>query len=507
MATQKISEMTAASSVADADLVPVVQGGANKKATVDLILDGLTGARVTTALGYTAANNASLANYLALAGGTMTGALVLAGAPTIDLHAATKLYVDGLIAGKQPLDATLTALAALGAGPGFLQVTGQDTFSIAALTDTQINTALGYTAADAAALNASNLTSGTLPDARFPATLPAASGANLTALNASNLASGTVGTARLGSGTANSGTYLRGDSTWAAISAGVDGSGSAGVVAVWSDTDTLTDSKMTTSGTNGGTWTLYDSTGGSGETQLVIRQGVVTTSKLFQIWRPDGVSSIFSVDDTGGGARVEVGPAGQYRTTASFLSASELRGSSTWTIAWSPGSVYDGRDLGLARSAAGILKVTDGATGFGRVQANGYGLDGNNGAQTNIKTISESITLATGGLTTDSTADLLPANSLILAVTARVTTTITTTTDWALGDATTATRFSDASATLTAGTTVVGVNHQKGGVSTDATGQTQTAAAKLRITCSGANPGAGVVRVTVTYLELTAPTS
>jgi len=46
-------------------------------------------------------------------------------------------------------------------------------------------------------LNASVLASGTVPDARFPATLPAASGANLTALNASNLGSGTVPAARL----------------------------------------------------------------------------------------------------------------------------------------------------------------------------------------------------------------------------------------------------------------------------------------------------------------------
>jgi hypothetical protein len=41
------------------------------------------------------------------------------------------------------------------------------------------------------ALSASNLSAGTVPDARFPATLPAASGTNLTALPAANL-SGTI---------------------------------------------------------------------------------------------------------------------------------------------------------------------------------------------------------------------------------------------------------------------------------------------------------------------------
>jgi hypothetical protein len=66
--------------------------------------------------------------------------------------------------------------------------------------------------------DAANLTTGTLPDARFPATLPAASGANLTSLNASNLSSGTVGTARLASGTANNTTFLRGDQTWQVVS-------------------------------------------------------------------------------------------------------------------------------------------------------------------------------------------------------------------------------------------------------------------------------------------------
>lgn len=120
--------------------------------------------------------------------------------------------------------------------------------------------------------------------------------------------------------------------------------------------------------------------------------------------------------------------------------------------------------------------------------------------------LSEDITLSTGGATTDSTANLLPANAIIEAVTARVTTTITTATDWALGDATTAARFLTAVATLTAGTTAVGLNHQKGGVATDAAGPTQTAAAKVRITTTG-TPGAGKVRVSVFYRTFIAPTS
>jgi plastocyanin len=98
------------------------------------------------------------------------------------------------------------------------------------------------------ALNATQLTSGTVPDARFPATLPAASGTNLTALNATQLTSGTVPVLRLGSsGTRDNTTYLRGDNTWATVSGGTASdsfatiavAGQSSVVAA-SATDTLT---------------------------------------------------------------------------------------------------------------------------------------------------------------------------------------------------------------------------------------------------------------------------
>ena len=47
-------------------------------------------------------------------------------------------------------------------------------------------------------------------------------GANITSLNASNIASGTVPTARLGSGTANNTTFLRGDSTFATVTVAIN---------------------------------------------------------------------------------------------------------------------------------------------------------------------------------------------------------------------------------------------------------------------------------------------
>jgi phage-related tail fiber protein len=51
----------------------------------------------------------ALEKVLPLAGGTMTGALTLSGDPTVDLHAATKKYVDNMVTGLGPKSAVRAA--------------------------------------------------------------------------------------------------------------------------------------------------------------------------------------------------------------------------------------------------------------------------------------------------------------------------------------------------------------------------------------------------------------
>jgi hypothetical protein len=123
-----------------------------------------------------------------------------------------------------------------------------------------------------------------------------------------------------------------------------------------------------------------------------------------------------------------------------------------------------------------------------------------------IVTLTEDITLATGAATTDSTTNLLPANSLILAVTSRVTTAITTAVNYTLGDAAVAARFAAANTGVTLGSTGIGIAQWHGVVSATNAGPTQAADAKIRITCN-ANPGAGKIRISVIALVFNAPTS
>ena len=153
---------------------------------------------------------ASATNLTSIPAGQLTGAL-----PAIDGSALTNLpsggttysagsgliltgttfSVDTLNQNTTGSAATLTTARNI-AGVAF------DGSADISLNNNAITNGAGYI--DGSALNATNLTSGTIPDARFPATLPAISGANLTNLpagnlsnlDASNLTSGTIPDAR-----------------------------------------------------------------------------------------------------------------------------------------------------------------------------------------------------------------------------------------------------------------------------------------------------------------------
>jgi hypothetical protein len=116
---------------------------------------------------------------------------------------------------------------------------------------------------------------------------------------------------------------------------------------------------------------------------------------------------------------------------------------------------------------------------------------------------SELVTLNTGGTTTDTSANLLPANSVIRAVVVRVIQSITVASAFSLGDATIAARFLATGTGLAAGSTGVGLAHVD---QTGTSGPRQTAAAKVRVTTTG-TPGAGQVRITVFYETYAPPSS
>lgn len=137
-----------------------------------------------------------------------------------------------------------------------------------------------------------------------------------------------------------------------------------------------------------------------------------------------------------------------------------------------------------------------------------YTLNGAFGEKETWGYTTELMTIAAAG-NTDSTANLLPANSVIRAVVARVTVVIPTAVTFRLGDPTSTRRFSATDTSTAATSTVVGISHMAGSVATDALGPTQAAADKVRLTMNGGVPvnNSGRVRVTVFYSTFTAPTS
>jgi hypothetical protein len=138
-------------------------------------------------------NGSNLTNLDAdnLASGTLPDARFPATLPVADGSALTDLNATNIASGTLASDRLPTVPTTKG-GTGLTTIgTANQVIAVNGGA-----TALEYQTVDLANLNADNLTSGTVPDARFPATLPALNGSALTALNATQLTSGTVPDAR-----------------------------------------------------------------------------------------------------------------------------------------------------------------------------------------------------------------------------------------------------------------------------------------------------------------------
>ena len=92
-------------------------------------------------------------------------------------------------------------------------------FSAGTISCANINTTFNVSSSTGTITNLSS--NGVNVSGVVTATTFVGSGSSLTSLNASNISSGTVPTARLASGTANATTFLRGDQTWAVVTAGI----------------------------------------------------------------------------------------------------------------------------------------------------------------------------------------------------------------------------------------------------------------------------------------------
>jgi hypothetical protein len=147
--------------------------------------------------------------------------------------------------------------------------------------------------------------------------------------------------------------------------------GRTGAVAAATGDYTLTQIGAGTLSATGGT--VYNSASGQ-NTQIVIQNGAnqSTSGTASVLWKNNAGSNIAFINWDGGYAE---GDGTNYKIS---IDTSTLSLSSDSLLAWhSVNNTFSGvLDTGLLRESAGIVKVTDGASGYGAVDAGGYSASG-----------------------------------------------------------------------------------------------------------------------------------
>jgi hypothetical protein len=158
-----------------------------------------TDGRINGPLSSTIIDDLSGANLTNLPAAAITGTLALANGGTGADLSATGGANQFLRQSSAGAVVTVSAIADADV-PNNITIDGTNNVTWGSVNKT------GSSLADLATRSASDLSSGTLPDARFPATLPAASGINLTGLVEANITDGTI-LARVASNETISGTW------------------------------------------------------------------------------------------------------------------------------------------------------------------------------------------------------------------------------------------------------------------------------------------------------------